>query len=132
VRFCGNCGAQVPAGAGQPLAKVLATNLQHFGRDCVGYPEDLAENVSEALLTIETQEHAGGAAAHSFVDQQADLRRCNARVGRIQIRGVIDCLAVGAEAYDRLLRAPTLHIQYVVDDHAIEPGPEAASALERR
>src|SRR5216683_786120 len=124
--------AKVPAGAGQPLAKALATDLQYLGRDCVGDPEDLAEDVGKALLTIETQEHAGCAGDHSFATSRRTSGRCDARLGRIQVRCIVDRLAIGAETYDRLLRSPTLHIQYMVDYHAIEPSSEAASALERR
>jgi len=57
---------QVPAGAGQSLTEVLAADLQQLGRDGVGHPEDLAEDVGQALLTIETEQHTGHAANHGF------------------------------------------------------------------
>jgi hypothetical protein len=44
---------QIPASAGQSLAKALAGYFQHLGGDGVGHPEDLAEDVAQALLPIE-------------------------------------------------------------------------------
>ena len=58
--------AQVPAGAGQSLTKVVGGDLQELGGDGVAYPEDGTKDVGQALLTIKAEQHPGGAGEHRF------------------------------------------------------------------
>ena len=60
-------------GAGQSLTKVLAAHLQQLGRDGVRHLEDLTEDVGQALLTVETEQHGVRASDLDFFHQQRVL-----------------------------------------------------------
>jgi hypothetical protein len=50
---------QVAARTGKLLAEVLATDLQQLGSDGIGHFENLAQDVDQALFSIEAEQHAG-------------------------------------------------------------------------
>ena len=60
---------QVPARPGQSLPEVLGTDLQQLGAERVRDAEDLAEDIEHALLAVETEQHAGGAAQARLVHE---------------------------------------------------------------
>src|SRR2546427_11675068 len=52
---------QVAARAGELLAEVLATDLERLRPDGIGRVEKLAQDVDQALFSIEAEQHAGSA-----------------------------------------------------------------------
>ena len=91
--------AQVPPSTGQALAKVLRGELQYFGGDGVADAQDGAENVSQALLTIEAEQHSGGTGKHRFSYEQIPVRRRAFGVGRIEVRYLFEFFTVSAKVY---------------------------------
>src|SRR5438552_691704 len=53
---------QVAAGAGQALAEVVGSHLQHLAADGVAGTEDLAEREDQPLLAVQAEEHPHRAA----------------------------------------------------------------------
>src|SRR5712664_2063226 len=51
---------QITARAGESLAEVLAADLEQLRPDGIGHLENLAQDVDQALLSIEAEQHAGG------------------------------------------------------------------------
>ena len=51
---------QAAARASQSLPEIGATDLLQFGPDRVSHREDLSEDVDQALLAIEAEQHAHG------------------------------------------------------------------------
>src|SRR5260370_36639348 len=78
--------AQVSTGAGEPLTKVLGADLQYLGGNGVADAEDCAGDVAQTLLTIEAQQHAGGAGEHRFRHQQIWGRGGPFRTRQVQAR----------------------------------------------
>src|SRR5262249_8753035 len=123
---------EVATGAGEALPEVVGRRLQEFGADRVADPEDVAKDIGQALLSIETQQHARGAADPRFVDENPEVRGNAAWIRETQIRRRIETVRVAVEACRGWFGAPAFHGEHVVDDDTIEPGPEATPTLERR
>src|SRR6202022_3404597 len=121
---------EVPAGTGQALAVVLTADLEQLAAADIGPLKDLAEDIDQALLAIETEEHARRAADSGFLHQELHIGPHGALIGRIEVRGIRQTVTVAAEAQRRWFQASTLGVQHVTDDDAVEPGPEGAASLE--
>lgn len=76
---------EITPGSRELLPEVLATDLQELGTDEVGHAENLAEDVNQALLAIEAQQHARGATDSGFVHQQLHIGRHGPRIRQIHI-----------------------------------------------
>src|SRR2546421_7682732 len=72
---------KVSACAGQTLAEVVSTNLQELSAHGVAYSEDLPEDVCQALLAIEAEQHSRGAGDHRLGDEQASIRGAARSIG---------------------------------------------------
>src|ERR1051326_1225693 len=123
---------KVSACAGQTLAEVVSTDLQELSANGVAHSEDLAEDVCEALLAIEAEQHSRGARDHRLDDEQAGIRRPARSVRQVVIGSRVEILGEGLEGEPLPFDPPALHVQYVVDDDPIEPSAEAAPILEGR
>jgi hypothetical protein len=64
------------------LTKVLASDFQHLGGYDIGDPEDLTEDLGQALLRIETEEHTGRTSDHGFGHEQVSVCRHVSRIGQ--------------------------------------------------
>src|SRR5207247_10093145 len=64
---------EVAPGPGQALAKVLATDLEELGADRVRHLEDSAEDLDQALLTFDAEQHAARARDPGFLDQRVHV-----------------------------------------------------------
>jgi hypothetical protein len=62
---------QVASCASEALTEVLTGDVQELGADHVTDLEDVTQDVGEALLAVETEEHAGGARDSRLIDQQS-------------------------------------------------------------
>src|ERR1700730_4309145 len=56
--------AQVSPRTGQPLSKVVGSDLQHLSSNGVAYLEDRTEDKGQALFTIKAKKHSQGAGEH--------------------------------------------------------------------
>src|SRR4029077_3216520 len=56
--------AQVSAGAGQALAKVVGSDLQELSGNGVAYTEDGTEDEGQPLLTVKAKQHSRGTGEH--------------------------------------------------------------------
>src|SRR5439155_19839560 len=63
---------------------------------------------------------------------QANIDRDAGLVGRIEVGGLVQSMRVTAECQGLRLQPSALHVQDVVDDDPVEPGPETAAPFERR
>jgi hypothetical protein len=73
--------AQVWAGAGQSLTKVIASDFRHLGGYDIGDPEDPTEDVGQALIPIEAEEHTGRTSDHCFGHEQVSVCGHVSRIG---------------------------------------------------
>ncbi len=96
-----------------------------------GDAEDLAEDVDQTLLAIEAEQHAGRAADAGLVHEQLNVGRHRRRVGKIGVGRRIQPLPVAIERPPHLLRPRAPQVEEMVDRDPVEPGAEAAAALER-
>jgi hypothetical protein len=87
--------AQVPPSAGQALAKILRGELQYFGGNSVVDAQDGAQNVGQALLTIEAEQHSGGARKHRLSYEQILVRRHAFGVRWVEVRRILERIPVG-------------------------------------
>jgi hypothetical protein len=83
---------EIAPGPRELLPEVLATDLQERGPDEVGHSENLAEDVNQALLAIEAQQHPRGATDSGFVHQQLHIAGTDLGSGR-SISGVASRLS---------------------------------------
>jgi hypothetical protein len=116
----------------QLLPEVVAADLQKLGADEIGHAEDLAEDVDEALLAVEAQQHARGAADPGFVHQQPNVGRHGSRIRQIQVWRAVQAVAVSREGPPGRVGPPPLHVQDVIDDDPVQPGAKTAAGGECR
>src|SRR5262245_20184383 len=105
---------QVAPRSGESLAKSLTADRQHLRPDDVGDLEDLAQDVDHALLTIETEQHAGRAPDPGFVDQKPYIGRDAALVRQVEVGSVVETVTVTAEGDRRRFPAAALRVEHVV------------------
>src|SRR5262249_25659585 len=89
---------EVASRARQALAEVVRADLEEFGAEHVAHGEDPAEDVRQALLTIQTEQHARRAADACLVDEHSEIGRYAARVGELEIRRAVESMRVAGEA----------------------------------
>src|ERR1051326_4136773 len=121
----------VSTGTGQALTKVLGRHFQNLSPGGICRAENLAEREDQPLLAIQTKQHAHRAAVLGFLHQNRQINGYTFPIRQVEIRRALDGGAVIRERRDLCLGAPTLHVENMVGDNAIEPGAELAFALER-
>src|SRR4029453_10633033 len=81
---------EIPPCPRELLPEVVAAHLQQLGPDAVRDVEDVAQDVNEPLLAIQTQQHARGAANGGFVDEKLHICGNRARVRKLQIWSALE------------------------------------------
>jgi len=124
----GGEGLDSLAGTLQPLAQGGRLDVQGFGGVGRGEAEDLRQDVSKTVRTIEALKHRQGATDLHLFDQPRAFR-----LGRPHVRETVEqVVAETLEGHVPALDPALLDVEQVVHRQAEHPGSQPASSVELR